>query len=276
MLTVENTSVTVRGKHLLNRITAIFRASELTAIVGANGAGKSTLLKLLSNDLHPNEGGVYLDGKPLSKYCPLDLARRRAVMPQSSPLTFAFRVEEVVLMGRYPFETSETSEAGMEIARCAMKEMDVERLRSRSYTTLSGGEKQRVHLARVLTQIGNTTPHATSRHLLLDEPTASLDLHHQHHVLNVVKSIASNGVGVTIVMHDLNLAATYADRIVVLKAGCKIADGTPEEVIRPEIINEAFGYPVHIARHPTIDRPLVVPCAGPHIPTQHPDTKLHP
>ena len=249
------------GRRLLDEVSLAVIPGELLVIIGANGAGKSTLLRCLGAELTPAAGEVQMNGRPLARWAPRDSAKRRAVLPQASPLGFPFTGLEVALMGRIPFGAPGPGD--IRIAGAALAAAEAAHLAERRYTTLSGGERQRVHLARVLAQLWEPLPDGEPRYLLLDEPTASLDLAHQHALLRLARAWAAADVGVLIVLHDLNLAAQYADRIAMLKGGRLLVVGTPAEVLRPEAIAEAFGLEVHCLRHPELDCPLIVPKAAP-------------
>lgn len=250
--------ITVKIDHniLVNDVSLTLKAGEILTVVGANGAGKSTLLKAICGDIAHQSGQVLLDDKPITTWHKREVAKRRAVLPQSSTLGFAFTALEVTLMGRTPHVRGTESPRDFEIAREALAAAKVSHLEARTYTTLSGGERQRVQLARVLAQIWESDG---ERYLLLDEPTNNLDLAHQHVTLDVARWFAQNGVGVLAILHDLNLAAQYADRILVMKNGRQIAEGEPHHVLTPEIIHQAFDVPVMIQAHPCMNCPLVIP-----------------
>ncbi|MEA1051829.1 heme ABC transporter ATP-binding protein [Lamprobacter modestohalophilus] len=260
---LEATGLCIRrdGRALLYDLSLRLAAGEVLAVLGANGAGKSTLLRTLSAELSPERGQVRLNNRPLSDWPARELAKRRAVLPQHSPLDFPFTALEVVLMGRIPFG-GPSSEDVHRAAR-ALGEVEIAHLAERRYTTLSGGERQRVHLARVLVQIWDPLPEREPRFLLLDEPTASLDIAHQHATLALARRWARHDLGVLVVLHDLNLAAQYADRVAILKAGRLLAVGAPEDALEPDLIAEAFGLPVQILAHPELGCPLIVPRADP-------------
>jgi iron complex transport system ATP-binding protein len=240
---------------LLEGVSLTLQPGEIIAMVGANGAGKSTLLRLLTGELTPTQGAVLLDGKTLSAWSKRDLARRRGVLPQSSVLAFGFTALEVVLMGRTPHLRGIERAEDYDIAYEALSATQVDHLVERSYMSLSGGEQQRVQLARVLAQIWQATE---PRYLLLDEPTNNLDLAHQHSTLEIAAGFARRGVGVLAVLHDLNLAAQYADHIVMLKSGRVLAAGLPNTVLTPTLIDEAFNMAVMIQPHPCLNCPLVI------------------
>jgi iron complex transport system ATP-binding protein len=247
----------VRSAVLLQNVEVSVRPGRVTAVVGANGAGKSTLLRLLSGELEPTAGGVWLDDRPISGMAARDVARRRAVMPQASTLNFPFRVFDVVLLGRTPHVRGREAASDRDAVLGALETARALDLADRRYTTLSGGERQRADFARALAQVWNPTAQR-SRYLLLDEPTASLDLARQHEVLHAVAGFARGDVGVLVVLHDLNLAARYADEVLVLKEGRVAAQGAPWSVLTPGRIEDAFGLPVVVTNHPCHDCPLVV------------------
>jgi iron complex transport system ATP-binding protein len=213
-------------------------------------------------------------GRALDQWSPIERARVRAVMPQESTLAFPFTVLEVALMGRLPHLRGAEVARDYEVAFLALEAVEARLLAERLYPTLSGGEKQRVQLARVLAQIWEPADSSQrqgeregqrERFLLLDEPTSNLDLAHQHSTLAVARRLAAGGVGVLVVLHDLNLAAQYGDRIVMLKDGRVAQTGRPHDVLTRETILEVFGVEAVVTAHPLFDCPLVVP-----IPAQRP------
>ncbi|MGI8787892.1 MAG: heme ABC transporter ATP-binding protein [Pyrinomonadaceae bacterium] len=257
MIKAENITVEINSKKLLDAVSMEMRGGEVLAIVGQNGAGKSTLRKVLCGDLIPTGGAVLMSGKSLADWTLTNRAKVRAVLPQDSTLNFPFTVLEVVLMGRAPHVAGAESETDYRIARAALAEVDALDLEQRIYPTLSGGERQRVHLARVLAQIWESR-NGEPRYLLLDEPTSNLDLTHQHSTLKIARRFAKEGVAVLIILHDLNLAAQYADQILILKNGRIFAFDTPEKVLTPDAIHEAFRVNVSVIKHPHFDCPLIV------------------
>jgi len=265
MLTATDLTVIRRDRPILDGVGVHLPAGVLTGLIGPNGAGKSTLLHALSGALEPDDGGVVFDGRPLRQWPRDALARRRAVLPQSSELGFPFRALDVVLMGRAAHAGVSTGETDAAIAIEALRAMDALHLVERVYPTLSGGERQRVQLARVLAQIWpedgrpDRPVHGRGRALLLDEPTNTLDLLHQHVLMRFARRLADEGVCVLAVLHDPNLAALYADRLVVLDDGRVVADGPVDAVMTEATITGVFGLPVTITRHPTRGTPQVLP-----------------
>ena len=265
MIEARDITVKIAGKTLLERVSLEVKTGELLAVIGANGAGKSTLLKVLAGDLKANSGQVLLENQVLQSWNPLEVARRRAVLPQEGNLEFPFTALEVALMGRAPHVIGTERPHDYAIARKALEMTETAHLEHRLYPTLSGGERQRVQLARVLTQIWEAKDNQ-NRYLLLDEPTSSLDVSHQHETLRVAKTLTKQGVGVLAVLHDLNLAAQYADRIVVMKNASVIAAGQAKDMLTPEIIFEAFNILVMVQKHPCLECPLIIPIPQNHTP----------
>jgi iron complex transport system ATP-binding protein len=255
MLEAHELRYCIGPQELLRGVSLRARPGEVLAVVGANGAGKSTLLKLLSGELAPAAGTVCLDGRPLAAYRSGDLARRRAVLSQQVQVALPFTSEELVLMGRYPHFEGAPRRQDHEIGRRALAQVGITELAGRAYATLSGGEQQRVQLARLLAQVLDV-PGAC---LLLDEPTNHLDLRHQHDLLRLARELAGRGYLVVTILHDLNLAAQYADRVLMLRRGEVVAAGTPAEVLTPAHIRQGFGIEVRCLVHPELACPLVVP-----------------
>ena len=253
MLRVENLQIRRGRKIVLADVTLDLRPGEVLGVLGPNGAGKSTLLGALCAQLHPDEGRVWLDERELKDWQGAQRAQRLAVLPQVSTLDFAFRVEEVVGMGRLPHQSGRVRDD--EIIEAALRAADVGHLSGRSYLALSGGERQRVHLARVLAQLW---PGGEGQILLLDEPTSMLDPLHQHTCLQAVRRLAESGAAVLVILHDLNLAARYCDRLLLLEQGRAHALGTPVEVLRAEPLQAVFGLEVLVQTHPERGHPLIV------------------
>ncbi|MFD7610147.1 heme ABC transporter ATP-binding protein [Streptomyces sp. NPDC059828] len=230
------------------------RAGEVLALVGPNGAGKSTLLAACAADLAPASGEVRICGRPATDWPAPALALRRAVLPQSAALSFPFTAAEVVRMGRAPWSGTPFEEDDDAAVAEAMERTETSGFAGRPFSALSGGERARVALARVLAQRAPL--------LLLDEPTAALDLRHQELVLRLCRERAAAGDTVVVVLHDLGLAAAYADRVAVLDGGRVAAEGPPERVLSEELIGAVYRQPVDVLRHPATGAPLVVPKRG--------------
>ena len=237
LLSSQSLTLAHHGKILVDNVTLSISAGEFVAIMGANGAGKSSLLRLLAGDCESTHGQVHWLKQPLLSLKPDEKARCMAYLPQQSALRFPFHVRDVVALGRLPHASSQVENSAL--IQQAMQRMDVFDLRHRDYLTLSGGEQQRVQLARVLTQIESSEP--SNACLLLDEPTSALDLRHQHTVMASLRRLTERGIAVIVVMHDSNLALNYADRIALLHPGRLLFDGKPLEALTPERVRTAFG-----------------------------------
>jgi iron complex transport system ATP-binding protein len=253
MLRAERLTVRRGQATVLADIDLELRPGEVLGVLGPNGAGKSTLLGALAGELKPAHGRVLLDDRPLADWHGQERARRLAVLPQSSTLSFAFRVEEVVAMGRLPHASGRRRDR--EIVDEALRAADAAHLAGRSYLELSGGERQRVHLARVLAQLW---PGGSGQVLLLDEPTSMLDPLHQHTTLQATRDFADRGAAVLVILHDLNLAARYCDRLLLLDRGRTHAFGLPEQVLCAEPLQIVFGLEVLVQKHPERGHPLIV------------------
>ncbi|CAN7257652.1 heme ABC transporter ATP-binding protein [Pseudomonas sp. LjRoot277] len=253
MLRTQNLQIRRGRKIVLTDITLELKSGEVLGVLGPNGAGKSTLLAALCGELHADHGSVWLDDRELNQWAGTLRAQRLAVLPQVSTLDFAFRVEEVVGMGRLPHQSGRVRDD--EIVAAALHAADAGHLSGRSYLALSGGERQRVHLARVLAQLW---PGEAGQTLLLDEPTSMLDPLHQHTTLQAVREFANRGAAVLVILHDLNLAARYCDRLLLLEGGRPVALDTPEQVLRPEPLKAVFGLEVLVQRHPERGHPLII------------------
>ena len=253
MLRTENLMIRRGSKTVLSGITLELNPGEVLGVLGPNGAGKSTLLGALCGELQADEGRVWLDERELRHCAGVERAQQLAVLPQVSTLDFGFRVEEVVGMGRLPYQSGRVRDA--EIVAAALGAADAGHLSGRSYLALSGGERQRVHLARVLAQLW---PGETGQTLLLDEPTSMLDPLHQHTTLQAVREFADRGAAVLVILHDLNLAARYCDRVLLLEGGRPVALDTPEQVLQPQLLKAVFGLEVLVQPHPERGHPLII------------------
>ncbi|MFS8040813.1 heme ABC transporter ATP-binding protein [Xanthobacter sp. AM33] len=251
MYRAESVSVAAGGRLLVEDASLAVHPGRVTVLVGPNGAGKSTLLKAMSGEHRLASGRVTLDGVAITRLSPLELARRRAVLPQAAEVAFPFTAGEVIAAGLMAPDGRD----GARIA-CLLGEVDLPGFAPRRYDSLSGGERQRVQLARILAQLELTRADAPS-YLFLDEPTASLDLAHQLTVLRLARAHADKGGGVLAVLHDLNLAAMVADEIVVLAQGRIRAAGPAGEVISEEVLEAAFGVRVRVCVAPP--GPFVLP-----------------
>lgn len=229
---------------ILQQINLRLEKGEFVGLIGPNGSGKTTLLRSIGRTLRPHGGSIYIAGQDIYRLGRRKVAQKVATVPQESPITFAFTVFEIVLMGRTPhlkrFQMEDSGD--MEIARRAMKDAKVEYLSERLITELSGGEKQKVIIAQALAQQPEL--------LLLDEPTTHLDIHHQMEILDLIRSLSRKGLAVIAVFHDLNLAARYCNYLVLLSEGRIKKVGTPEEALTRENIREVFGVDTIVDSHP--------------------------
>ncbi|HLV78405.1 MAG TPA: heme ABC transporter ATP-binding protein [Marinobacter sp.] len=254
-LAVRNLCVSRGGTRIVDNLSLSVARGELLMVLGPNGAGKSTLLKALAGEL-PATGVMTLAGRSLSEWHPRQLARHRAVMPQRVDVNFPLTVEEVVAMGRPRGLRHQPDPVPEQL----MAELDIGHLRHRLVPGLSGGEQQRLQLARVLGQILDTPG---QRLLLLDECTSALDPAHQQLVLELIRTRAKeHGIAVLAIVHDLNLAAQFADRLMVMRAGRRLCDGVAQEVLTPAVLEAAYGFRARVMQLPE-GYPIVVPVAKP-------------
>lgn len=258
MLAAENLTLSRGGTRILDQVSLGIRPGEVVGLLGSNGAGKSTLLSALSAELGADGGSLTLDGRSLVAMPPREQARKRAVLPQKPGLTFDLGVREVVAMGAYPFP--ELSPAQVDaLARQALDWADATHLDGRRYPELSGGEQQRVQFARVLVQCGAGRAQGEARYLLLDEPTASLDPKHQADLMRRAAQLAhESNTGVLVILHDMNLAARWCDRLLLLSGGKAVALGTPAEVLTPTNLYLAYGIEAQVIAHPLQAERLLV------------------
>jgi iron complex transport system ATP-binding protein len=250
-LEAKGVSCSLGGVPILVDIDLPVRAGEVLCLVGPNGAGKSTLLSVLAGDRAPDSGAVTIEGAPVTEWSTTELAMRRAVLLQQVELSFAFTVAQVVEMGRAPWAGTDAEDLDEEIVAGAMVATDTTELATRKFSSLSGGERARAALARVLAQ--------RTKVLLLDEPTAALDIRHQEHVLRVARQRAAEGDAVVVVMHSLDVAAAHADQIVVMSHGRIHAHGRPAEVLTAELLSAVYEHPIELVRHPRTGAVLILP-----------------
>ena len=276
MLQAHGIAVQRGERQILADIDLSLPAGQVIGVLGANGAGKSTLLAALAGELSPSAGRITLNGRPLSAWSVAELARCRAVLPQSPSLQFDLPVATVIGMGAYPHarhtrtgaprtDSRDTAQAAMaedqRILQRVLALADVQDLYERRYRRLSGGEQQRVHLARVLYQLLLARQgHDEYRVLMLDEPTASLDPRHQLHLLSAVHTLAhEENVAALVIVHDLNLAAGCCDQLLLLGQGRVAACGMPAQVLTPDTLRQVYGVEATVLPHPNQPgRPLVV------------------
>lgn len=245
------------NKRILTQVSLSLEPGIMLGLLGANGAGKSTLLASLSGELTPKDGQVELNGRALRQMPAPQQARLRAVLPQKPSLAFDLGVREVVAMGAYPFPELSPAEVDA-LSQQAMLQAGVHHLADRRYPELSGGEQQRVQFARVLTQC-QAARDGSPRYLMLDEPISNLDPRHQIDLLRTAHQLAQRGdTGVLVIAHDVNLAARWCDRLVLLADGAVVADGTPAEVLTPANLRQVYGVEAEVLPHPREPGALLV------------------
>ena len=226
-------------------------AGALTAIIGPNGAGKSTLLDVLAGRSKADHGSVLFDDRPIGEWRPVALACRRAFLPQSLEVAFPIRVMDLVMLGRSPYHGKVPVREDRAAAETALRLTDAWHLRDRAYQRISGGERQRVQLARVIAQIWRPQAEiGEPRILLLDEPTASLDPGHRLAVMRLLRDLTISGIGVVLALHDLNDAARFADRVVLLHRGRIVSEGGPATAMQAEVLTSAYGAEAQVIRMP--------------------------
>ena len=257
MLDAKNIYLTLGGRHILSGVDLQLQPGQVTAILGPNGAGKTSLLRILSGEIPPGEGRVSINGETLRDIPVRRLGQIRAFLHQDSSLDFAFTVLEVVLLGRSPHMLVGERPEDYAAARRALEEADLSDRADDLYTKLSGGEKQRVHLARVLAQIDEPSV-KEQRYLFLDEPTNNLDLSHQRTINRIVRRLASRGVSVCIVLHDLNQAFAVSDHVIVLDRGQLALEGSPEYIARSPECERIFNVDLQRIEIPDRDCPFLL------------------
>ena len=263
MLAASNITFLVGNKPLVSNVSISFAKGKLHLIIGPNGAGKSTLIKVLSRLLRPQTGKVEYDGVDVSQAREAELAKSRAVLSQAIEIAFPLTVREVVMMGRYPHFGGRPGPADEKIVNDVMTHFDVTEFSDRNYQTLSGGERQRVNFARVLAQLWHDGEAPTStvpcRYLFLDEPLTFLDIRHQIDFMKKIRTFANGPDVVTVgVVHDLNLAARFADEVVLMNRGSVVAQGSPSDVLTASRVADVYEWPVSIVAHEN-GAPQVVP-----------------
>jgi len=252
LLTARGLSYVIDDAQLVDGVDVQVSGGELVAVLGPNGAGKSTLLSLLSGDLIPTDGSVHYSDTPAATLGDAERAVRRAVFSQRAPIDVPFTARSVVSLGRYPHrhDDSITPDEDQALVDSAMETTDTRHLANRTYSTLSGGERTRVAIARVLAQ---NTPI-----ILLDEPTTALDVYHQERILQILRTTADKGRAVVVVLHDLNSAVMYADRLVVMSDAKVLTQGHVEDVLDASLLTEVYGLPMAVVDHPLKNGKIVL------------------
>ena len=255
-LHARNVSVQLGQTEILKDVCCQVVPGRTTAVVGANGSGKSTLLRTLTGEYSPKEGNVLLNGSDIANLTPLEQAQHRAIMSQNPSIAFDFLVSEILEMGWVQDSLPHLllKESLAEVTRLC----GIESFLQRPFNGLSGGEQQRVHFARALLQIWNASHDDRSRYLLLDEPTSNLDMAYELEILKLTKLVSSQGMGALIVLHDLNLAARFADFVYLLVDGRVFREGTVGEVFSEEVLSQTYQVPIRVERHEELNRLLVI------------------
>lgn len=257
MISVEQIKYSIGAKNILNNISIQFLPGTCNLIIGPNGSGKSTLIKLLSGELDNYDGRVMYNGADIKTYSKLRLAASRAVLSQQTELSFPMTVEEVVMLGRNPHFEFNPSKKDLEIVNEVINLLDLNSFIHRNYQSLSGGEKQRVHYARVLAQIWES-PNGEQRYLFLDEPLNNLDIYYQEHFLKMAVSLLNETTTLIGVVHDINIALRYADQLSFLKEGTIIKNGAPAKIVDAILIKEVFNVDAQIMAHPSSGKPVII------------------
>ena len=249
-LKIEDLNISINKKHIVKNISSIINDGEFVGVIGPNGSGKTTFLKSICKILKPESGKIYLNDRNLISMPLKESAKKMAVVSQFNDFSFDFTVEELVLSGRTPYKKSFEldNNRDFEIVEDALRKTNMMNMRKRLFSSLSGGERQMVLLARAITQ--------QTEILILDEPTNHLDINHQIQLLRLVKSLKKT---VFSVLHDLNLASAYCDRIYVVKDGEVYSQGTPEEVINNKMLRDVFGINAEMVKNPITDKICVLP-----------------
>lgn len=248
LLDVQAISYSVAGRRLVDDLSLSVAAGEIVALVGPNGAGKSTLVRLIGGEIEPDAGKIVAGGADLGSLSAMQAARLRSVLPQQTTVRFPFTALDVVLMGRYPVPTDR--ETDLAASFDAMQRTDTRHLADAFYPTLSGGEQARVSLARVLAQEAPL--------LVLDEPASALDVHHQQLVMKQLAQTVAAGAGCLVVLHDLNLAASFSSRMALMHQGRLVASGSVSEVLDAELLSAVYRQPLAVHPHPEGDGLLVL------------------
>ncbi|WP_312394680.1 heme ABC transporter ATP-binding protein [Chryseobacterium sp.] len=254
MVKAEQISYKHKDFFILNEVDVTLGYGEFLAIVGPNGAGKSSLLSVLANEVKSDQKILFKD-KNIRDWKVAELSKHKAKFSQHNSNDIPLEVKDVVMMGRYPYFDAQPRQEDHEAMNNMMYETDVYHLKDREYNTLSGGEKQRVHLSRVMAQLQNDI---TNKLVFLDEPLNNLDVKHQYKALEIIKNFTKKENSAIVVLHDLNLAAQFADKILLMKSGRVAAYGTPTEVFTAKTISDAYNFPCTICDHPITSNPMII------------------
>jgi len=249
-LNIKSVSLKLDDRQILKDVSLEINEGEIVSVTGPNGAGKSTLLNVLTGDISPDSGDTIYDNKPLNKISIQERAFTRSVMSQMQTLVFDFNVKDVIEMGWLQRGNSDFSINFSLAFEAVTKECNVHNLVHRKFNSLSGGEQRRVHFARTLLQLWRPSKSNDPSYLLLDEPTANLDLSSEMLLMNILKARASSNVGILVILHDLNLASHFADKIAIMKDGEIKAFGKPEEIMKDDFLTSIYKVPIEVKHEP--------------------------
>lgn len=258
LIEARDISVLIGGKKIISSVDFEIRQGDLAAIIGPNGSGKTTFLKALSGEL-PYTGRVTMNGRDTASMKAWESASIRAVLPQATALSFPFTVREIVKLGLIGGRSGVLAGENERLPERALARVDLDGFAGRFYQELSGGEQQRVQLARVLCQVWAPVLDGVPRYLFLDEPVSSLDIKHQLIIMNLARDFSRRGGGVVAILHDLNLAAMFADRIFVMHRGKLAAAGSPQDVLSDDLISKVFECRLKVGALPALGTPFVLP-----------------
>jgi len=249
-LNLESISLKLDNRQILKDVSLEINEGEIVSVIGPNGAGKSTLLNVLTGDINPDSGEIFYDNKQLKQISIQERAFTRSVMSQMQTLVFNFSVKDVIEMGWLQRGNSDFSNNFSMAFKNVTKECNVHNLIHRKFNSLSGGEQRRVHFARTLLQLWRPSESNDPRYLLLDEPTANLDLSSEMLLMNILKKRASLNVGILVILHDLNLASHFADKIAIIKDGEIMAFGEPEKIMEDAFLTSVYEVPIKVKHDP--------------------------
>ena len=258
MLRAEHLSFRIGQQTLIDDVSLTLMPGEFTMVLGPNGAGKSTLLKLLTGTETPRQGQVWYGDQPLRSIPLPTLARQKAVLSQLLSLPFDLSVTEVVMMGRYPYFDLNPTRQDQQITDDCLESVGMTAFKTRAFASLSGGEKQKVHLARVLAQLHRQPSDTAVKYLFLDEPISALDIHYQHQILSLVRNLTSQNMVVFVIVHDINLALQYAQNVILMDQGHIVGIGHPDDVLTAAAIETVFRLRPYFMSHPETGRRVMV------------------
>ncbi|WP_375445698.1 heme ABC transporter ATP-binding protein [uncultured Fibrella sp.] len=258
MLKADHLTFKIGQKTLIDDVSLTLQPGEFTMVLGPNGAGKSTLLKLLTGTEKPQQGQIWYGDQPLHSIPLPTMARQKAVLSQLLSLPFDLSVAEVVMMGRYPYFELNPTSRDKQIADECLELVGMLTFRSRAFASLSGGEKQKVHLARVLAQLHRQPADDSTKYLFLDEPISALDIHFQHQIISQVRDLAAQNMMVFVIVHDINLALQYAQRVILMDNGRIVGNGVPNEVLTQSAIETVFQLTPYFMTHPGTGRRVML------------------